>query len=228
MGKSQKPLTQARLARMLKPLGITSKKIGPEDHRVAGYIRKDFDDAFGRYLPPEAPKGDSKADSRTDCDEIRTSEAFKADSHDPGCRSPKCGKSNNDGVLSGCPSRKRGNGQMHAVHAPEPAPDTMEPAPAVCTYCGRPGGREVAFGDDGAVTRLHRECEKPWIAKREIEEGHRPGRRRFQRVDGVPDGTPCVHCHTAEGEVFRMRDSHEVGGKSEPLHEDCAPKFFGA
>jgi hypothetical protein len=78
MGKSQKPLTQARLARMLKPLGIASEKIGPKTDRVAGYILKHFDDAFDRYLAPEAPKGDSKADTRTQCDEIRTSENFQS------------------------------------------------------------------------------------------------------------------------------------------------------
>jgi Protein of unknown function (DUF3631) len=39
MGRNRKPLTQNRLARMLKPLGIGPKNVGPKDARVRGYIR---------------------------------------------------------------------------------------------------------------------------------------------------------------------------------------------
>ena len=39
IGKSRKPMTQIRLARMLKPLGIVPGKIGPEKKRVSGYVR---------------------------------------------------------------------------------------------------------------------------------------------------------------------------------------------
>jgi uncharacterized protein DUF3631 len=83
MGKNQKPLTQYQLARRLKPLGITTEKIGPEDDRVGGYVRAHFEEAFARYL---APEGDSRSDTRTECDEIRTSEIFDSDSPDPAVR----------------------------------------------------------------------------------------------------------------------------------------------
>jgi hypothetical protein len=49
MGKSRKPLTQTRLARMLDPLGITPGNIGPDDARVRGYRYSQFVDAFERY-----------------------------------------------------------------------------------------------------------------------------------------------------------------------------------
>ena len=39
LGKSRKPMTTVRLARMLKPLGIVPGKIGPEKKRVSGYVR---------------------------------------------------------------------------------------------------------------------------------------------------------------------------------------------
>ena len=71
LGKSRKPMTTVRLARMLKPLGIVPGKIGPEKKRVSGYVRVHFEDAFERYLPPE---GVTDSDSRTERDEIRTSE----------------------------------------------------------------------------------------------------------------------------------------------------------
>jgi putative DNA primase/helicase len=38
LGKSRKPLTQNRLARMLRPLGIAPRYIGPETARVRGYV----------------------------------------------------------------------------------------------------------------------------------------------------------------------------------------------
>ena len=45
---------------------------------------------------------------------------------------------------------------------------------------------------------------------------------------GLPpfEPTGCVLCHTDGGAVFRIKDGTTVGGKSEPLHEHCAPRFF--
>jgi Protein of unknown function (DUF3631) len=107
LGKSHKPLTQNRLARMLKPLGIAPHKIGPEKGRVNGYVCAHFEEAFGRYL---GSKGESQPDVRTECDEIRTSEISQPDSPNSSCPVAKREKSNNDGLLSGCPVVKRGAG----------------------------------------------------------------------------------------------------------------------
>ena len=51
-GKRGKPLTQFKLAHMLKPLAIASGHIGSEA-RVRGYKLWQFEEAFSRYLPPE-------------------------------------------------------------------------------------------------------------------------------------------------------------------------------
>src|SRR5262249_47509660 len=51
-GKRGKPLTQFKLAHMLKPLAIASGHIGSEA-RVRGYTLWQFEEAFSRYLPPE-------------------------------------------------------------------------------------------------------------------------------------------------------------------------------
>jgi hypothetical protein len=48
---SGKPLTQNRLARMLKPLAIAPDMTGPENARQRGLWQ--FEEAFSRYLPPE-------------------------------------------------------------------------------------------------------------------------------------------------------------------------------
>jgi hypothetical protein len=45
MGKNGKPLTQNRLARMLKPLGIAPDRIDPKT-RVRGYKLSQFEEAF--------------------------------------------------------------------------------------------------------------------------------------------------------------------------------------
>ena len=66
MGKNGKPITQNRLARMLKPLGIRPGKVGPEEARLNGYKLSQFKDAFDRYLGPE---GASQPDNRTEGNE---------------------------------------------------------------------------------------------------------------------------------------------------------------
>jgi hypothetical protein len=79
MGKSGKPLTQAKLARMLKPLGISPGNIGEEKARVRGYKLTQFEEAFSRYLPPE---GDSKCTGAQNAANTGTSDISKP--HSPG------------------------------------------------------------------------------------------------------------------------------------------------
>jgi hypothetical protein len=39
---------------------------------------------------------------------------------------------------------------------------------------------------------------------------------------------PNSYCHNSDGQVFQIRDAHAgPGSKSEPLHECCAPQYFG-
>lgn len=111
LGKNRdKPLTQNRLALMLKALKppIGPQKVGPEDDRLSGYVRAHFEDAFERYLPPE---GVSQPDIRTEADETGTSDISRPDSLDDDCPVVKSQKSNNDGLLSGCPVAKGRTGQ---------------------------------------------------------------------------------------------------------------------
>jgi Protein of unknown function (DUF3631) len=94
-----KPLTQNRLARLLKPLGIGPENIGPENSRARGYKRDHFQDAFERYLAPEPP---SELHRCTEGDEVRTSRISEPHSQNHGCALGKCENPNNDGVLGGC------------------------------------------------------------------------------------------------------------------------------
>jgi hypothetical protein len=108
MGRSQKPLTQNRLARMLKPLGIGPEKVGPEEKRLQGYERERFKEAFARYLPVGEA---SNMDIRTEPHETGTSEHFERGQPDPAVQFEKCEKSSNDGLLSTCPVAKRVAGE---------------------------------------------------------------------------------------------------------------------
>jgi putative DNA primase/helicase len=107
LGKSRKPLTQNRLARMLKPLGIAPQKVGPGKERVNGYVCAHFEEAFGRYLGSE---GVSQPDNWMECDAIRTSENSQPDSPEQASPVVKCEKPNNDGLPSGCLVAKGGKG----------------------------------------------------------------------------------------------------------------------
>jgi hypothetical protein len=51
LGKSRKPLTQNRLARLLKPLPVIPENIRAGDKIPKGYVLKRFEEAFARYCP---------------------------------------------------------------------------------------------------------------------------------------------------------------------------------
>lgn len=46
-------LTQTKLARLLRPFGISPQQIWLDERNFRGYRREDFTSAFARYLPPE-------------------------------------------------------------------------------------------------------------------------------------------------------------------------------
>jgi putative DNA primase/helicase len=106
MGRARKPLTQTRLARMLKPLGIAPAKIRVADKTPNGYLATLFDDAFARFCP----EGGVEPEHRNKADEQRASETFQTGTFSPDVPVAKCEKSNNDGQSSGVPVVKGGIG----------------------------------------------------------------------------------------------------------------------
>jgi hypothetical protein len=107
LGKSRKPLTQNRLARMLKPLGIAPENIRVGDKVPKGYVLTRFEEAFSRYLPSE---GASEPLHRYKADEMGTSEPFQTATNQPDVADRKCEKSANDGPCSGVADRKGDSG----------------------------------------------------------------------------------------------------------------------
>src|SRR5262249_45252463 len=135
MGKTGKPLTQAKLARMLKPVRIPPQKImvphkggitGQEINKeVRGYVFADFDEAFERYLPP---KGDSKCRSVGNPTNTGTSDDSKVSEAEDLPTLSKCEKSNNDGLSDTSTLSKGGSGEKTRVWTKGPTSSDGFPA----------------------------------------------------------------------------------------------------
>jgi hypothetical protein len=106
MGKPPKPMTQNKLARLLKPLAIPPELI--TDRRIAGYKLAHFQEAFARYL---APKGDSNLSASPNPITTGVSDLFATSHPENAGEVSKSQKSNNDGLLRGGEVAKEGNGQ---------------------------------------------------------------------------------------------------------------------
>jgi putative DNA primase/helicase len=102
-GRNEKPITPAKLARLLKPLGIVSQQIrfAPDDTRKGYYLRQ-FEEAFSRYLGSEddysPPEGGPETKQRNNADEMCTSDLFQNETAETDVSFRKCEKSNNDGL----------------------------------------------------------------------------------------------------------------------------------
>jgi hypothetical protein len=68
-----KPITPARLARMLKPFGIVPDRIGGRDSRVRGYKVSQFQDAFSLYLPFESVHPSTTRENSGDYEHLKAS-----------------------------------------------------------------------------------------------------------------------------------------------------------
>ena len=92
-GRSGKAITQNKLARLLKPLGVSSELIGGD--RLHGYRKTGFDEVFDRYLAPLPISNRSTAPNPY---KSGTSDMF-ATAHPKNARAvSKCEKPNNDGL----------------------------------------------------------------------------------------------------------------------------------
>jgi RecA-family ATPase len=66
----------------------------------------------------------------------------------------------------------------------------------------------------------------PSIEEGGVAPGVRDVAKPFRVISPAPPGTVCVHCHRADGAVMKIRPA-SAGAKAEPLHEDCAERWFG-
>jgi hypothetical protein len=124
-GNSGKPITQNKLARLLKGPDIGPKQVrimvidddGKEqENQIRGYERSQFDEAFERYLAPVGPeKGVSNRHSVTNADKTGTSATSQSVTDGAPVTVGKSQKSNNHGLCDGVTVRKGGNGHDSGV-----------------------------------------------------------------------------------------------------------------
>ena len=160
MGKGDKALTQNRLARMLKPLGIGPGYVGPEDARARGYKREQFNEAFERYL------ANSKCAGVQNVDKPGTSSISEVCSPDDDCTDEKCEKPNNDRLLHGCTVATGEFGEVRVRH-PLVTFFGVEPFDP-CVQCGKTDGvvQHVRFNRHPGrpSLNLHEVCIASWLA----------------------------------------------------------------
>jgi putative DNA primase/helicase len=157
-GRSEKPITPGKLARLLKPLAIVPENIRVGDKVPKGYLLERFKETFARYLPPE---GASEPLHRYNADEMGTSEPFQSATAEQGVADRKCEKLNNDGLCSGVADQKGVSGDVR-VSCAEDAPTDQ-----TCVQCrGEIDGSERLVAISGqAPVWLHHVCERFWRAR---------------------------------------------------------------
>ena len=109
LGKARKPLTQNRLARLLKPLAHRARQ---HPHRregtPKGYYLQRFKEAFARYL---GQAGASEPQHRHNADEMGTSDLFQSATDETDVAVRKCEKPANDGACGGVADQKGVSGK---------------------------------------------------------------------------------------------------------------------
>jgi Protein of unknown function (DUF3631) len=113
-GNPPKPLTQNKLAKLLKPLAVSPQllRLPDSDDPVRGYQRSQFDEAFERYLSSEG--GDPNRYNVTNPENAGTSALFRGVTGGDNVTVQKSQKPNDDGVCNGVTVQKGGNGAADA------------------------------------------------------------------------------------------------------------------
>jgi Protein of unknown function (DUF3631) len=137
-----KELTPNQLARLLKPFRIKSDNIRIGSKVPKGYYRRQFEEAWQRYLDPE---GVPEPQQRYNPDEMGTSCTFQNATAETHVALQKCEKPAPNGHCSVVTFPKGGN-QGHG---------------AICAQCGGNGDvHETWYGDRSAL--LHPACQDAW------------------------------------------------------------------
>jgi putative DNA primase/helicase len=154
-GKSGKPITQNKLARLLKPLGIGPGLIGND--RLHGYKQEGFAEAFERYLSPLPPF--SNRSSAQTSEKLGNSELSQPLTPKPDERFEKSGNAQSSCDLSGRAVWKGGSSELCAAY------EVLSPArPGQrCSICdGSIGVKRIRLG--GKERAWHPACADRYCA----------------------------------------------------------------
>jgi putative DNA primase/helicase len=126
-GRKRKPITQNRLAGLLREFRIISATVHPDGQPDAkGYRRVDFEEAWTRYLPAKTPSSEPsplfEASKRPNADGMGTSCGFQSVREDPSGRFENGNLSYSHAGLDAWTDRKGGNGDASpSDHGIEPS-----------------------------------------------------------------------------------------------------------
>jgi putative DNA primase/helicase len=247
-GKSGKPLTPNKLARLLKPLAIGPHVVRIGDQTPSGYERHQFEEAFERYL---SGQGGFKPQHPNKADGMDTSDVFQTLTPEADVEVRKSQKRNNHGDCLGVEVRKGANGQKR----PE-LPNSTIAETAEWYEQARYARRDEAHIDatmaqalrerlvnrlgvfpadlDAEVERVMAcvfEPLKPNGSERAPRARAEPVRKpiRYPRprsVGSCSPETPCAHCQKTGG-VEKVVDDRHPGSPGRSLHvTDCAAAYF--
>jgi hypothetical protein len=100
IGRGGKPLSQTGLASRLKLFNAKPKQMRFEDSgNKKGYERRDFDDAFGRYLPSPSPSPPNQVETSKQMRQSAAFEQNQLETRDDGVSGEKSGNRSNS---AGC------------------------------------------------------------------------------------------------------------------------------
>jgi len=117
-GRTRKPLSPNRLARLLAPFAIASHTIRLEEGTAKGYLRDDFADAFDRYLTTSSVSG---GNSVTSAAASRADAPIQSVTDKPGDVSENGTKPTSDGACDVVTTQNRQNGDGRRVSPVEEA-----------------------------------------------------------------------------------------------------------
>jgi putative DNA primase/helicase len=163
MGKAAKPLTQNRLARLLKALpNIKPGDVGPKNARGKGYKLDQFEDAFERYL---APEGGSQPRNRATADSTGTSDDSEPRTPKNGCADAKSQKPAKNGQVRGCADAKgETGGKAHVKSDDLPYRGPVVEVPDLGSDALDEHGQPVASGLSDDRRRELVEHHRKWAA----------------------------------------------------------------
>ena len=186
-GRSGRPITQNRLAYLLKPLGVEPERIrvldiDSKEVQVRGYVEGRFKEAFARFLPESGP---SDRHTVTNLDEMGTSATFQTVTTKSPVTVRKCEKSNNDGLCDTVTVREGESG--------EKASNGAEPGLPQATI-----RRWAEWYKDAAADQLHE------LGDIDREALNAELRRRLIEEEGIFPEHVEAEFRRIEDEVFRV------------------------
>jgi hypothetical protein len=157
-GRNQKPLTPKGLADLLRPFDIGPENIGPEDHRVRGYRREWFAEAFTLYVQDHPPLNRTYAQDAENKGKVEPENSGLCTCADEKGVPPK------DTQGAARPARAA-NGDR-PPETPSGDPGDIPQSLRRCDHCGESGRPRNPVNlctlPDRPSAWLHRGCEKPW------------------------------------------------------------------